>query len=226
MKRCIPLLLLLACASALADEQASVRRAVEEGRLRPLTEIIALVQARHPGRVVDVDLERRSGGRYVYEIEVLDENRRKREIKVDGATGAILETDGVDGRTFHALPVLLRRVLEQYPGHVIDAELEHGLYQIEVARTDGTHVQVSVDPVDGRIGRDDDRDVQLARMLPMPQALEQVLERYRGTVLEGELERGPEGGYYYEFEIQDDDGDTTTLHVDAFTGAVLREEDD
>ncbi len=226
MKRWALLLLSLVSSSVFADDQASVRRAVEEGRLRPLTEIITLVQARYPGRVVDVDLERRSGGRYVYEIELLDQNRRKLEIKVDGASGAILETEGVDGRAFHALPVLLRRVLEQYPGHVIDVEFEHGLYQIEVARTDGTHIQVSVDPVDARIVRDEDRTAQLARMRPMPEVLERVLERYSGTVLEGELERGPDGRYYYEFEIQDEDGETTTLHVDAVTGDILREEED
>lgn len=227
MKRWYPLLLLLFCASALADEQAQVRRAVEEGHLRPLTEIIALVQSRYPGRVVDVDLERRSGGRYVYEIELLDQNRRKQEIRIDGATGMILGTEGgVDGRAFHSLPVLLRRVLEQHPGHVIDVEFEHGLYQIEVARTDGTHVQVSVDPVDARIVRDENRASQLPHMLPLPQALERVLERYPGTVLEGELERGPDGSYYYEFEIQDEDGETLTLHVDAFSGQVLREEED
>lgn len=228
MKRWISLLLLLACASARADDQAAVRRAVEEGRLRPLTEIIALVQARYPGRVVDVDLERRSGGRYVYEIELLDKNRRTLEVKIDGASGAILETesDGVDSRSFHPLPVLLRRVLEQHPGHVIDVELEHGLYQIEVARTDGTHVQVSVDPVNARIVRDEDRTAQLPRMQPLPQALERVLERHPGTVLEGELERGPDGGYYYEFEIQAEDGETLTVHVDAFSGEVLRVEED
>lgn len=220
------MLLLLACASTSADEQAAVRRAVEEGRLRPLTEIIALVQARHPGRVVDVDLERRSGGRYIYEIELLGENRRKLEIKVDGATGSILEAEGVDSRSFHPLPALLRRVQEQYPGHVIDAEFEHGLYQIEVARTDGTHVRVSVDPVDARIVHEESRTDHLARIQPMPQVLERILDRYPGTVLEGELERGTDGGYYYEFEIQGEDGETLTLHVDAFSGEVLREEED
>ena len=228
MKRWTFLLLMLASASALADEQAAVRRAVEEGRLRPLTEIIALVQARYPGRVVDVDLERRSGGRYVYEIELLDENRRKLEVKIDGASGAILGTEGegVDGRAFHALPVLLRRVLDQYPGHVIDVEFEHGLYQIEVAASDGTHVQVSVDPVDARIVRDEGRTARLDGMLPMPQVLERLLERHPGTVLEGELDRGPDGGHYYEFEIQGADGGTTTLHVDAFSGTILRQEED
>lgn len=222
----LPALLLLPIFAAVADDQASVRRAVEEGRLRPLTEIIALVQQHYPGRVVEVDLERRSGGRYIYEIEVLDANRRKLEIKVDGATGRILETDGVDARAFHSLPVLLRQVLAQHPGHVIDVEFEHGLYQIEVARTDGTHVQVSIDPRDARIVRDEARDAQLVRMLPMHDVLERVLQRHAGTVLEGELERGRDGGYYYEFEIQGQDGKTITLHVDAFSGDILREEED
>lgn len=219
-------LLLLPLSTAAADEQASVRRAVEEGRLRPLAEIIAAVQARYPGRVVEVDLERRSGGRYVYEIELLSPERRKLEIKVDGATGKILETEGVDARAFLSLPVLLRHVLEAYPGHVIDVEFEHGLYRVEVAGTDGTHLQVSVDPHDGSISRDAARDADLSRMLPMPEALEGVLKRYRGVVLEGELERSPDGGQYYEFEIQGDDGDITTLHVDAFSGEVLREDAD
>ena len=45
-------------------------------------------------------------------------------------------------------------------------------------------------------------------------------------VLEGELERSPDGSQYYEFEIQSLDGDITTLHVDAFSGEVLREDAD
>ncbi|MCX7556699.1 PepSY domain-containing protein [Xanthomonadaceae bacterium JHOS43] len=228
MKRWILLPLLWLATGALADDQTAVRRAVEEGRLRPLTEIIALVQARYPGRVVDVDLERRGGGRYVYEIEILDEHRRKHEIKVDGASGTVLESEaeGVDASHFHALPVLLDRVLARHPGHVIDAEFEHGLYRIEVVRADGTHVQASVDPVDGSIVREDERNAHFGRMLPMARVLEALLLRYPGTVLEGELERGSDGDYYYEFEIQSQDEETVTLHVDALSGEVLREEED
>ena len=57
MKALLLLLLLALSGAAMAGDQDAVRRAVAEGRLRPLTDIVATVQARYPGRIVDVDLE-------------------------------------------------------------------------------------------------------------------------------------------------------------------------
>ena len=191
----------------------------------PLADIIAQVQARHPGRIMDVELERRRGGAYVYEIELLGPDRRRFEIVVDGASGQVLDAGKADARAFRPLPELLQRVLSEYPGQVVDAELEHGVYQVEVIQDGGVRVQVSVDPADLRIMRDTSRDQQMGRVLPMAEVLQSLLARYPGAVVEAELDRGPDGGYYYEFDIEDGSGRTLTLHVDAFSGEVLREED-
>lgn len=230
LKILVALSLALSFGLAAADEdQAQVRRAVAEGRLRPLSEIMAQVQAQYPGRVMDVELERDRNGRYVYEIEMLGPDRRRFEIKVDGATGQLIEPGAGAGtgtaRSFHPLPDLLRQVLQAHPGYVIDVELEDGQYQVEVVANDGSHVQVVVDPRAGGILRSESR-VDLSRLRPMPEVLDAVLARYPGTVLDAELERGIDGSYYYEFEIEDGRGRQHALRVDAFSGEILHEEED
>lgn len=219
-KLIIPLLFLVPCAHA--DEQDAVRRAVDEGRLKPLAEIITQVQSRHPGRVMEVELER-DDGRFVYELEVLSPDRRRIEIKVDGATGEILGNDARSTSPQHPLPVLLREVLREYPGHVTDAEYENGLYQIVIATQDGAQLRVSVDPVDGRIHRDDARATRLQQLQAMPEVMDAMLQRYPGTVLEAELERARDGSYRYEFNIRDARGDVRKLEVDAASGELITE---
>lgn len=227
LKAVLVLSLAILSGTAAAEDQAQVRRAVAEGRLRPLSDIMAEVQARHPGRVMDVELERERGGRYVYEIEMLGPDRRRFEVKVDGATGQLIEPEAgrTSARSFHPLPDLLRQVLQRHPGHVIDVEFENGQYQVEVVANDGNHVQVAVDPHAGSILRSEE-PVDLSRMRPMPEVLDAVLARYPGTVLDAELERGIDGAYHYEFEIEDSRGGQHALRVDAYSGEILHEEDD
>lgn len=226
MKKLLLLSLLLSSGPLVAGDQATVRRAVAEGRLRPLTEIIATVQARHPGRIVDVELERARGGAYVYEIEILMPDRGTLEIKVDGASGDIIEPGGPSAHGYRPLPELLREVQARHPGHVIDVELEHGNYQIELAREDGRRLHVVMDPVTGAMVEDAASDADLGTMRPMADVIEAVLQRYRGTLMEGELERSDDGRHFYELEIMGDDGQEYTVHVDAFSGEVLREDAD
>ena len=45
--------------------------------------------AQHPGRVVEVELERK-GAAHVYEIEILDAGGEVWELKYDARTGALL----------------------------------------------------------------------------------------------------------------------------------------
>lgn len=226
MKKLLLLSLLLSSGPLAAGEQAAVRRAVAEGRLRPLTEIIATVQARHPGRIVDVELERVRGGAYVYEIEILTPDRGTLEVKVDGATGGIIEPGGPAARGHRPLPELLREVQARYPGHVIDVELEHGSYQVELAREDGRRLHVVIDPATGATVEDAARDAGLGGMRPMADVIEAVLQRYRGTLVEGELERTDDGRHFYELEIVGDDGQEYAVRVDAVSGEVLREDAD
>lgn len=74
----------------LADEtdHDSVRRAVERGEIRPLTEIINVVRGKLAGEVAGVEIERKNG-RWLYEFRVVDDKGRLFEVYVDARTGGI-----------------------------------------------------------------------------------------------------------------------------------------
>jgi uncharacterized membrane protein YkoI len=95
--RIVPALLLaavvLAASHALParerSEQDRARAAVAAGDRLPLSRILALVEAQVGGRVLEIELDD-DDGREVYEIDILGDDGRVRELKVDPATGAIL----------------------------------------------------------------------------------------------------------------------------------------
>lgn len=77
--------------------------AIEQGpgKVRPLSEMLALARRIAPGKVIDVELESDVGlddggrePRWVYEIEVLTEDNRVIELEIDAVTGQLLEIDG------------------------------------------------------------------------------------------------------------------------------------
>lgn len=74
------------------EEQERVRRAIAEGRIRPLSEILAMVRPQLGGEVIGVELDEEDG-LYVYEIKVLTRGGRRRELEVDAATGRILKVE-------------------------------------------------------------------------------------------------------------------------------------
>jgi uncharacterized membrane protein YkoI len=78
-------------------EQA--RGALESGEIRPLSELLAEIEARYDGRVIKMELER-DDGRWIYEFTLLPPTGRLFELKVDAATGEVIKTKG---------PVRLRR---------------------------------------------------------------------------------------------------------------------
>ena len=89
----LALVLLCGARASLAEEDhETARRAVEQGELLPLSQILAVAQKRYPGRVLEVDLDREKG-RYLYEIEVLLQDGRVIELTYDGRTGELLETE-------------------------------------------------------------------------------------------------------------------------------------
>lgn len=74
------------------DDHEIARRAVERGELLPLASILKQAEQVYPGRVLEVDLEH-EGGRYLYEIEILLTDGRVVELKYEGKTGKLLETE-------------------------------------------------------------------------------------------------------------------------------------
>ncbi len=227
MKNLLPSLLALTAFAASATEQESVRRAVEAGRLLPLSEIVEKVQARHPGRILEVELEYGGDGRRVYEIEVLLAQGRRIEVQVDAATGQFLD-NAPQGQDIQQIPLdeLLNRALRQWPGHAIEVELENGHYAVEILRSDGSQVRLLLDPASGLAQLDAGRGTALDALMPMPRMLAQVQREHPGTVLDAELDRDGQGRWIYEIELRTPRGRILELVLDATTGTVLDRDDD
>lgn len=96
MKRILPLLLglLLAAAarpvSADDDDYDRAREALARDAVRPLAEIMALVEARLSARIIQVEFETH-GATYVYEFELMTPDGKLIETEVDAATGDPVE---------------------------------------------------------------------------------------------------------------------------------------
>ena len=68
--------------------QNELRRDVERGLAKPLSEILAAVRQQLPVEVVKVHAEQQ-GGRWMYELRILDETGRVFEVHVDAQTATI-----------------------------------------------------------------------------------------------------------------------------------------
>lgn len=69
-----------------------MRSAVERGEAKPLSEILQIASAAHPGEVVGVEFEAK-GKSWVYEIKVADKAGRLVEIHISAANGQVLNTE-------------------------------------------------------------------------------------------------------------------------------------
>ncbi|MBS0519513.1 MAG: PepSY domain-containing protein [Proteobacteria bacterium] len=91
---------LAACGPALASDERDhdrARRAVEEGRMLPLRDIMARAQATYPGQVVEAELEDEKQTP-VYEIKIVTDSGRVVKLRYDARTGELLTTSERNGR--------------------------------------------------------------------------------------------------------------------------------
>ena len=84
--------LLSANAAGSDIDQDEAQRLRQSGDILPLAEILDIAHTTRPGRIIEVELERKRG-RYIYEIELLDSDGQVWELKFDGASGALLEQE-------------------------------------------------------------------------------------------------------------------------------------
>ena len=75
-----------------AKEHDQIRGALQRGEVLPLSKILAIAAQRVPGDVVEVELEDEDRV-LVYEIKILTEGGRVREVKIDARTGVVLEIE-------------------------------------------------------------------------------------------------------------------------------------
>jgi uncharacterized membrane protein YkoI len=80
-----------------AGDHDRARRAVEEGRILPLKDILVRAQGAYPGQVIEAELED-EGGTVVYEIKILTADGRVMKLYYNAASGELLKVQGRDGR--------------------------------------------------------------------------------------------------------------------------------
>jgi hypothetical protein len=69
------------------------RRALQEGRARPLADILTVAKDNIRGEVIGVELEERAGA-MIYELRVLRSNGELVELYLDALTAAVLKQGG------------------------------------------------------------------------------------------------------------------------------------
>jgi len=82
--------------SALSDEENDhdrARGAVERGDILPLETVLRALGPSIDGEIVGIELER-EGGRWIYEIKVVDRRGHMREIATDARTAKVIKVEG------------------------------------------------------------------------------------------------------------------------------------
>lgn len=100
MRSRLPALLLVVAAMTLVHEPSradgvsteQLRAAVKRGAALPLSELRRALGAAYAGEIIDVDVDE-DDGRFRYEFKVLQASGRVIEVKMDAATGAILDVE-------------------------------------------------------------------------------------------------------------------------------------
>lgn len=77
----------MACADD--DQAALAARLAKNGDILPLEQILQRVQAEQPGKVIETEFEYKRG-RYIYEVEVLDDKGVVWKLELDAKTGALM----------------------------------------------------------------------------------------------------------------------------------------
>jgi uncharacterized membrane protein YkoI len=74
-------------------DQDRALQALQRGEILPLDKVLTGLSARHPGELIGVELERR-GGRWVYEVRLIDGTGRLVDLDVDARTGKVIGPEG------------------------------------------------------------------------------------------------------------------------------------
>jgi uncharacterized membrane protein YkoI len=67
----------------------------QQGKILPLEQVIAAAMAVKSGQILETELEE-DDGRFVYELEILDEAGQVWELELDAATAELIELDNED----------------------------------------------------------------------------------------------------------------------------------
>lgn len=85
------LMLILFEGAGLADgDHDRAKQLKEAGEILPLEQVIERAKKDHPGRLLEAELEEKKG-RFIYELELLDEEGIVWELKYDAKSGELLK---------------------------------------------------------------------------------------------------------------------------------------
>ncbi|WP_374370723.1 PepSY domain-containing protein [Dongia sp.] len=72
------------------DDHETARKALEQHEILPLGRVLALIEEKYPGDVIEIELERQ-GALWIYDLELIDAEGRVRELDIDARTGEVLK---------------------------------------------------------------------------------------------------------------------------------------
>lgn len=75
---------------AAREDHEEAREAVQSGQIRPLRTILESLERSHPGRVLEVELERHRE-QWMYEVKLLQPDGRVVKLRLDARTGDVLQ---------------------------------------------------------------------------------------------------------------------------------------
>jgi len=78
------------------DDHVTARQLLQRGDILPLRRILEIVHARVPGDVIEVELEHSHHHGWEYEVKVLTDKGRVREVKLDAGTGKVRKIEDDD----------------------------------------------------------------------------------------------------------------------------------
>lgn len=79
-----------------ADMDAGKARSLKEaGDIMSLEDLLAKVRKDNPGRVIEIELDEENG-RYVYELELVDDQGKVWELELDAKNGELLKREQED----------------------------------------------------------------------------------------------------------------------------------
>lgn len=87
--------LVLALPLQAESDSERARLLKQQGKILPLEQVIAAAMAVKPGQILETELEE-DDGRFVYELEILDEAGQVWELELDAVTAELIELDNED----------------------------------------------------------------------------------------------------------------------------------
>lgn len=133
--------------------EAAVQRELTD--MRPL---VRMVLEKHPGRLIDVDLDHVLVDKAYYSFLILRDDGLFNRVLADAYTGKLLpDGDAPLARAdIRPLNEVLDKLLRQHPGSVLEAEIQYDkdgrlLYEVDMKFPDGRLVDFFIDPVTSRV---------------------------------------------------------------------------